>query len=105
MANVAEKWRPLLEAASFAARAHRDQIRKDGQTPYIAHPFRVALIVRHIFGIEDGTALSAALLHDTIEDTKTDRDDLIEQFGSEVATWVATLSKDKRLPDETREQA
>jgi guanosine-3',5'-bis(diphosphate) 3'-pyrophosphohydrolase len=43
----------LLEAASFAARAHRAQVRKDGETPYVAHVFRVCLIVRHVFGIDD----------------------------------------------------
>ena len=97
--------RLLLEAASFAARAHRNQVRKDGQTPYAAHPFRVCLIVRHVFGIDDPEALMAALLHDTIEDTTTDYDDLREKFGSRVAGWVATLTKDMRLPEEEREAA
>ena len=95
----------LLEAASFAARAHRNQVRKDGQTPYAAHPFRVCLIVRHVFGIDDPEALMAALLHDTIEDTTTDYDDLREKFGSRVAGWVATLTKDMRLPEVDRELA
>jgi guanosine-3',5'-bis(diphosphate) 3'-pyrophosphohydrolase len=97
--------RTLLEAASFAARAHRHQIRKDGQTPYIAHPFRVCLIVRHVFGIDDNDLLTAALLHDTIEDTTTDFDDIEERFGAKVAKWVAALTKDMRLRDDEREQA
>ena len=97
--------RSLLEAASFAARAHRTQLRKDGQTPYASHPFRVALIVRHVFGIDDPTVLTVALLHDTIEDTTTDFDDLDARFGGQVADWVARLSKDKRLQDEPREEA
>ena len=95
----------LLEAASFSARAHRNQVRKDGQTPYAAHPFRVCLIVRHVFGIDDPDFLTAALLHDTIEDTTTDFDDLEEKFGARVAGLVAALSKDTRLPDEERETA
>lgn len=95
----------LLAAASFAARAHRHQIRKDGQTPYVAHPFRVCLIVRHVFGIDDPEFLMAALLHDTIEDTTTDFDDLSEAFGETVAGYVAALSKDTRLPDDAREAA
>lgn len=95
--------RLLLEAASFAARAHRHQVRKDGQTPYEAHPFRVCLIVRHVFGIDDPEFLVAALLHDTIEDTTTDFDDLEEMFGARVAGLVAALSKDMRLPDADRE--
>ncbi len=103
--SIAEKYRSLLKAASFTARAHRHQQRKDGETPYAAHPFRVCLIVRHVFGIDDPEVLAAALLHDTIEDTTTDRDDLIEHFGPRVADWVALLTKDKRLPDDERETA
>ena len=40
-------------AASFAARQHHGQFRKDGATPYVAHPVRVALTVRHLFGVDD----------------------------------------------------
>jgi guanosine-3',5'-bis(diphosphate) 3'-pyrophosphohydrolase len=93
----------LLEALSFATRAHQGQTRKDGRTPYVAHVFRVCLVVRHVFGIDDPHALMAAALHDVIEDTSTDFDDLVERFGPEVAQWAATLSKDKRLPDQERE--
>jgi guanosine-3',5'-bis(diphosphate) 3'-pyrophosphohydrolase len=96
---------PLFDAVAFAARAHRHQIRKDGQTPYVSHPFRVCLIVRHVFGVDDIRILTAAVLHDTIEDTLTDCDDLIEHFGAEIAEWVAVLSKDKRLPEHLREPA
>ena len=95
----------LLNAIAFAARAHRPQLRKDGQTPYVSHVFRVCLITRHLFGIDNPDVLTAAVLHDTIEDTTTDCDDLVEQFGPTVAGWVATLSKDKRLPDDQREAA
>src|SRR5262249_39626126 len=97
--------RPLLEAVSFAARAHRNQVRKDGVTPYVAHPFRVCLIVRHVFGIADPDFLTAALLHDTIEDTPTDYDDVAERFGDKVAGVVGALTKDMRLPEEEREAA
>jgi guanosine-3',5'-bis(diphosphate) 3'-pyrophosphohydrolase len=93
----------LLDAIAFSARAHRHQIRKDGQTPYASHPFRVCFIVRHLFEIDDPRVLAAAVLHDTIEDTTTDCDDIIERFGDEIAGWVAALTKDKRLPDEERE--
>src|SRR5262245_37737095 len=96
-------YRTLLEAASFAARAHRHQVRKDGITPYVAHPFRVCLIVRHVFGIDDPDILAAALLHDTIEDTTTDFDDLSAAFGPRIAGWVAALSKDGRLAEPDRE--
>ena len=94
---------PVLDAVAFAARAHRHQLRKDGQTPYVAHPFRVCFIVRHVFGVDDVRVLTAAVLHDTIEDTTTDRDDIVEQFGADVGAWVAALSKDMRLPEAERE--
>ena len=94
-----------FEAAAFAARAHRHQLRKDNQTPYVSHVFRVCLVVRHTFGFDDPKMLAAALLHDTIEDTATDCDDIIERFGPDVATWVAALTKDMRLPHDDREAA
>jgi (p)ppGpp synthase/HD superfamily hydrolase len=97
--------RALLEAVSFAARAHRGQLRKDGRTPYVSHVYRVATIVRQAFGIDDPAVLTAAVLHDTIEDTTTDFDDIEEHFGAEIAGWVALLSKDTRMPDEAREEA
>jgi guanosine-3',5'-bis(diphosphate) 3'-pyrophosphohydrolase len=96
-------YRPLLEAVSFSARAHKHQLRKDGQTPYAAHVFRVGLILSWLFGINDQRVLIAAVLHDTVEDTTTDFDDIEDRWGKEVARWVAALSKDKRLPYEERE--
>jgi len=98
--NAATLW---MTAASFAARRHRHQIRKDGKTPYIAHPFRVAMIVRDMFDVSDEEVLAAALLHDTIEDTNTDYEDVMEVFGERVADMVSTLTKDMRLPENLRE--
>ena len=95
----------LLDAVSFAARAHRHQLRKDKETPYVSHVFRVCLVVRHVFGIDDPKVLAAAVLHDTIEDTTTDYDDLVERFGPDVADWAAALTKDMRLPEAEREKA
>ena len=92
-------------AAAFAARAHKHQFRKDGVTPYAAHPARVALTCATLFGCSDPVVLAAALLHDVIEDTGTDYDDLEKRFGSEVARCVAALSKDDRLPEPEREPA
>jgi guanosine-3',5'-bis(diphosphate) 3'-pyrophosphohydrolase len=97
--------RLLLDAVAFAARAHRHQLRKDGQTPYVSHVFRVCLVLRDVFTVTDPRVLTAAVLHDTVEDTTTDFDDLAEAFGPEIAGWVATLSKDKRLAADAREAA
>jgi guanosine-3',5'-bis(diphosphate) 3'-pyrophosphohydrolase len=95
----------LLEAAAFAARAHRGQLRKDRETPYVSHVFRVCLVLCRVFEVTDPRVLTAALLHDTLEDTLTDFDDLEQQFGEEIAGWVAALSKDKRQREQGREKA
>ncbi len=95
----------VLQAISFATREHEGQYRKDKKTPYVAHPLRVYTIASQLFGVTDASTLAAAVLHDTLEDTLTDRDELIEIFGPRVAEYVALLSKDKRLPEQEREQA
>ncbi len=93
------------KAASLAARFHMNQARKDGRTPYVAHPFRVALVVCNVFQVHDPIILSAALLHDVIEDTPADYDDVFHLCGREVADLVAAMTKDMRLPDAQREPA
>jgi guanosine-3',5'-bis(diphosphate) 3'-pyrophosphohydrolase len=94
----------VFRAASFAAYAHRHQLRKDGRTPYVAHCFRVAFVVRQVFGVDDPQVIATALLHDVIEDTPHDRDEIVELVGEPVASWVAALTKDMRLPDVEREK-
>lgn len=89
----------------FSARAHQNQYRKDGKTPYASHPVRVALTIALVFGHTDEATLAAALLHDVIEDTDTDYDDVLETCGKEVADLVAAMTKDMRLPETEREPA
>ena len=57
------------------------------------------------FGYTDDKVLAAALLHDVIEDTDTDYDDLLKRFGPEVADLVAAMTKDMRLVESEREPA
>lgn len=90
-------------AAGFAARAHEHQVRKDGKTPYFSHPCRVAMTVAVVFGCVDEAALTAALLHDTIEDTTTDFDDIAKEFGTAVAEIVGALTKNMAMPEASRE--
>ncbi len=93
----------ILKAIAFAARQHDGQTRKDKKTPYVSHPFRVAMILSHAFGVKDVRVLAAAVLHDTIEDTAADFDDLEKEFGRDVAVWVGLLSKDTRKQAPARE--
>lgn len=97
-----EAWHRAL---SFAARAHEHQKRKDGVTPYAAHPARVAMTVAVVFGETDPDVLAAACLHDVIEDAGVDYDELAEAFGERVAGLVAALTKDATLPEADREAA
>ena len=94
----------VLKASQFAALKHCDQRRKDGKTPYIIHPISVAMILSEIGGIEDPEILSAALLHDTIEDTDTSAHELDEIFGSRVRIIVEELTDNDMLTFSQRKQ-
>lgn len=98
-----EGMRLIQQAASFAAREHERQYRKDGVTPFAAHPFRVAMTVRHLFACDDPIVVAIALLHDTIEDCPVDYDDLEKRFGRAVADGVAALTKNTYLREDIRE--
>jgi len=95
---------PVLKAASFSARKHGSQTRADGITPYFSHVSRVVIILRDLYGIDDPQALTAAFLHDTIEDTATDYDELEEAFGKLVADYVVALTKNAALPKNIRDE-
>lgn len=85
----------IVERAFIAAEiAHRGQLRKSGD-PYITHPVAVAEILVE-FGLDPAT-IAAALLHDTVEDTKYSSDVLRAEFGDEVATLVEGVTKLDRL--------
>lgn len=87
-------------ALCFAARKHDGQHRKFSDAPYILHPLEVAQIVSTM--TSDQEILSAALLHDTVEDTDATIDEIRELFGPRVAALVSSETEDKRadLPPE-----
>ena len=94
----------LLQALDLAAHKHRDQRRKDpAQSPYINHPIAVANLMWQL-GVRDETALLAAVLHDTIEDTATTREEIAAAFGEDVAAVVAEVTDDKSLPKARRKE-
>ena len=93
----------ILKAAQFAAEQHRDQRRKDiHASPYIIHPISVALAISQIGGVDDPEILAAALLHDTLEDTKTEPEDLESKFGKKVCEYVLDVTDDKTLLKDER---
>ncbi|MEV0940592.1 RelA/SpoT family protein [Micromonospora wenchangensis] len=80
----------LRRAYTIAENMHRGQFRKSGE-PYITHPLAVAQICADL-GM-DTTTLVAALLHDTVEDTRYTLQALSEDFGPEVAHLVDGVTK------------
>lgn len=95
----------LLQAAHFAARKHSGQTRKNAAaTPYINHPIEVAEHLARVGGITDEDILAAALLHDTIEDTETTKDEIEHIFGNRIASIVADCTDDKRLEKAERKR-
>ena len=95
----------LLHAISFAARKHSTQKRKGAdEQPYINHVLEVANLLANVGEIEDYDVLIAAVLHDTIEDTGTTREELTELFGATVSGYVLEVTDDKSLPKATRKQ-
>ncbi len=99
-----ELTRSLLKAAAFAAEKHRDQRRKDSAaTPYINHPLMVALTLVEA-GESDQELITAALLHDTIEDTETKPEEILESFGPEVLALVKEVTDDKDLENAERKR-
>jgi guanosine-3',5'-bis(diphosphate) 3'-pyrophosphohydrolase len=88
----------IVRALEFAALKHRDQRRKDAQaSPYINHPIALANVLVSEGGVDDPVVLSAALLHDTVEDTQTTTAELREAFGDKIAAIVGEVTDDKNL--------
>ena len=95
----------LLKALAFAAHKHRDQRRKDAEaSPYINHPIALADVLVNEGGVTDTETLCAALLHDTVEDTATTHEELVDAFGSRIARIVAEVTDDTDLPKAERKR-
>ena len=92
----------IMKAYQFAKNNHGDQLRKSGE-PYIIHPMQVAYILADL-GLDDAT-VCAALLHDVVEDTDITHQDLINEFGIEIAEMVDGVTKLSKLNYESIEEA
>lgn len=95
----------LLAAIAFAAHKHSDQRRKDAAaSPYINHPIALANVLANEGGIDDERVLIAAILHDTIEDTETTEQELVREFGQEIAGIVMEVTDDIALSKAERKR-
>ncbi|RYG76113.1 bifunctional (p)ppGpp synthetase/guanosine-3',5'-bis(diphosphate) 3'-pyrophosphohydrolase, partial [bacterium] len=88
---------PKVQAAiEFAAAKHAGTDRDgDDALPYIAHPIEVLGFARNIGGLVDEDLLTAAVLHDTIEDTVTTEAEIADRFGPGVASYVRGLTREE----------
>ncbi|HMK12705.1 MAG TPA: HD domain-containing protein, partial [Acidimicrobiales bacterium] len=91
----------ITRAYEVAATAHAEQFRKSGER-YINHPIAVARIVAEL-GLDE-TTVSAALLHDAVEDTAVTLDDVEREFGAEVASIVDGVTKLERIRFDSKEE-
>lgn len=92
----------LLKAVEFATLAHHGQLRKYTDEPYILHPISVAGIVSTVS--TDESMLSAAILHDTVEDTLVTIEQIEAEFGSKVALYVDDLTDASKPSDGNRKK-
>lgn len=82
-------------ALAYAERVHTGQSRSADGAPFIVHPVEVACLL-HDVGAADHV-IAAGVLHDVIEQTDADADDLCERFGSSITALVVAVSEDKRI--------
>ncbi|HKL13741.1 MAG TPA: bifunctional (p)ppGpp synthetase/guanosine-3',5'-bis(diphosphate) 3'-pyrophosphohydrolase [Halanaerobiales bacterium] len=91
----------VKKAYEIANEAHDGQYRVSGE-PYVEHPINVAYILADL-GL-DIISISAALLHDVVEDTKFTREDIEKMFGNEVALLVDGVTKLTKLDFKSKEE-
>ncbi len=96
----------ILKALEFSARKHKNQRRKDVEaSPYINHPISLANILCNEAHVTDVNVICGALLHDTIEDTETEPEELEAEFGSLIKDIVMDVTDDTSLHRHERKQA
>ena len=86
----------IINALEFAAIAHNGQIRKGTNIPYISHPYAVGFLLLESRCKDN--VIAAGILHDVIEDTKYNYNDILNNFNLEIADYVLKCSEqDKSL--------
>lgn len=93
----------VQSAENFAKERHVNSIRIDLNISPQEHLASVVARLKNL-GVSDEDVLSAAWLHDTINDTQTSFDEIDQRFGSRVAVLVLSISKDKSLSRSVQEE-
>jgi len=88
----------VLKAYKYASMKHVNDFRADGVTPYIAHPMNVALAV-DCAPMATVEMVTAAILHDVVEDTDTTIEDIELFFGKKVASYVKEVTYPADIPN------
>lgn len=91
----------VVKAFEIANRLHSGQLRKSGE-PYIIHPIAVSFILAN-FGMDTETII-AGLMHDVVEDTPYTREQLVEDFGEEIALLVDGVTKLGNIKYDSKEE-
>ncbi|KOR24123.1 bifunctional (p)ppGpp synthetase/guanosine-3',5'-bis(diphosphate) 3'-pyrophosphohydrolase [Clostridium sp. L74] len=91
----------IKKAYNFACNAHKEQKRISGE-PYITHPEEVAIILFEM-GMDVNTMI-AGLMHDVVEDTQYTYEDVVKEFGNEVADLVNGVTKLGKIEYKTKEE-
>jgi GTP pyrophosphokinase len=90
----------IQRAWEFCLKHHEGQLRASGE-PYVIHPLEVSSVLAEMK--LDSTAIAAGLLHDAVEDTPVTNEDIIEQFGEQVAHIVDGVTKIDKIQFANRE--
>lgn len=90
----------VKRAYEYADTLHKGQMRQSGE-PYISHPLNVAYILAEMHADRD--TICAGLLHDTLEDTKVTKEEIAENFNSDVANLVDGVTKMSKMNFSSKE--
>ena len=90
----------VKRAYEYADTLHKGQMRQSGE-PYISHPLNVAYILAEMHADRD--TICAGLLHDTLEDTKVTKEEIVENFNSDVANLVDVVTKMSKMNFSSKE--
>src|SRR5688572_27905132 len=91
------------DALDFANQRHAGQMRDLDDLPFVTHPMEVACLL-HEAGYED-EVVAAGVLHDVLEDTDANHDELADRFGRRVADLVEAVTDDPSIADDNERRA